>query len=471
MRNENAMMKFLLMPVALLVLMLSSLAAAADDGAAVVTTCSEAGNSTCLETNQVCLRTGSDDADAEESCGACRAGYIQVHPDSPEGCQTVEEVVLDDFVRFHNPKYRDDAASEEREVQLKRRLQLVSEWESQIPPPPFHLGVNAFAADTADDHRHKTGYRPGESGVTESAAFPRFDPSEAAAAGGQGRREVQQLPAAVNWVDAGAVTPVVDQGRCQCCWSISTAEAVAGAAHINGADGGFIEQLSFQQLVSCDAENEGCEGGNVEEAYNYAWQNTFGGLASSDQYPFVDSDGTTTSDCELTGKDLAVTMDDPRTVIGFGDTYPFSERVSMMKQAAAVQPVSISVDTDCDEFNNYKSGTVTDDGNCSCASTSCIDHAVLLVGYNDTASPPYWLVKNSWATSWGEDGYIQISQEGGGDWGLFGMLGQGIVPLKAYNDTAQVSDGGERIRIGTIGGRHPLMLLGLAVGTLLSAIL
>jgi hypothetical protein len=41
---------------------------------------------------------------------------------------------------------------------------------------------------------------------------------------------------------------------------------------------------------------------------------------------------------------------------------------------------------------------------------------------------------------WGADGYFYVAQEGGGDWGLFGILGEGVMALKAENTTAQVAE-------------------------------
>jgi len=411
-----------LVPLLVATLLLVASASSADD-VVVITVCSAEGNATCAEANQTCLLTIENGVAADESeegevgvesCGACLEGYIEIHPDSDDGCQFVDEVAWDDYFNYHNPKYRDpddDDAQQEREQQLLSRMHYISKFESQIPPPTYHLQINEYTADTDVDHQHKTGYRPSSDPDEATSKFPMFEPDDDAGGGSGGGNDRNLsngdagIPEAVNWVEAGAVTAVTNQGRCSCCWGISTVEAVEGAVYINKVNDDFLQPLSFQQMISCDKQNDGCDGGTVETAYQYAISNSFGGLTSSDEYPFVDSDGTTTSTCDLTDKSVVVKVDDPRTVIGFNQDFPFDERVTKMKKAAARQPVSISVNTNCDTFTNYAGGIITDDGNCTCSSTSCIDHTVLLVGYNDTSNPPYWLIKNSWGTSWGEVSY------------------------------------------------------------------
>jgi hypothetical protein len=65
-----------------------------------------------------------------------------------------------------------------------------------------------------------------------------------------------------------------------------------------------------------------------------------------------------------------------------------------------------------------------------------------VVGYDDTADPPFWKLRNSWGTRWGEGGYFRVASEpkGAGEWGLFGLLAEATIPLQAYNTTAAEPD-------------------------------
>jgi len=79
--------------------------------------------------------------------------------------------------------------------------------------------------------------------------------------------------------------------------------------------------------------------------------------------------------------------------------------VTAMKTALAnVGPLAVGVDANSSAFQSYSTGVLT--GGCG----SSIDHLVTAVGYGTdaTSGDDYWLVRNSWSTSWGDQGYIKI---------------------------------------------------------------
>jgi hypothetical protein len=231
-------------------------------------------------------------------------------------------------------------------------------------------------------------------------------------------RTVSKVPKAVDWVEMGAVTPVKDQGQCGSCWSFSTTGAIEGAYFIKT---GILESFSEQQLVDCDnrkngGKDMGCKGGLMDNAFSWISKN--GGLCTEESYPYVSGTTKTSGSCSSSCSVLSKSA-----ISKFVDVTPSSDNAMMA--ALSKQPVSIAIEADQKEFQLYKSGVFT--GNCG----TKLDHGVLLVGYGFFDGVDYWKVKNSWSTSWGDNGYILLGKGpdyNGGD-GQCGLLLQGSYPL------------------------------------------
>eukprot|EP00536_Pseudo-nitzschia_multiseries_P013072 jgi/Psemu1/210496/e_gw1.536.33.1 len=251
------------------------------------------------------------------------------------------------------------------------------------------------------------------------------------------------IPKTVDWVAVGAVTPVKDQGRCASSWAIGVCGAIEGAAFVSD---GLNQSVSFQQLVSCNKRNLGCEGGSTAIAASYTVNNWFGGVAALGDYPYMDADGITTELCRLTRESppLAVEVTDVVRVAGLDEAMSFEERLGLFKLALLEKPVSVIMKSSCVLFSNYRSGILTDDGDCACSDSSCMDHSVLMVGYNDTGNTPYFTLKNSWGTKWGEDGYFRVAQIGTGDFGLFGIFAEGFMVRAEQSVEPEVSEVAKR---------------------------
>jgi C1A family cysteine protease len=85
--------------------------------------------------------------------------------------------------------------------------------------------------------------------------------------------------------------------------------------------------------------------------------------------------------------------------------------------AIAKGPVSVTIDASQTVFHQYSGGIIS-----GTACGTSLDHAVAAVGFGTDAETglDYYLVRNSWGTSWGEGGYFRVAREGDG-YGVCGI--------------------------------------------------
>ncbi|AAZ11659.1 cysteine peptidase precursor [Trypanosoma brucei brucei TREU927] len=199
-----------------------------------------------------------------------------------------------------------------------------------------------------------------------------------------------RAPAAVDWREKGAVTPVKDQGQCGSCWAFSTIGNIEGQWQVAGNP---LVSLSEQMLVSCDTIDSGCNGGLMDNAFNWIVNSNGGNVFTEASYPYVSGNGEQPQ-CQMNGHEIGAAITDHVDL-------PQDED-AIAAYLAENGPLAIAVDAT--SFMDYNGGILT-----SCTSEQ-LDHGVLLVGYNDNSNPPYWIIKNSWSNMWGEDGYIRIEK-------------------------------------------------------------
>eukprot|EP00727_Mastigamoeba_balamuthi_P012151 m51a1_g7559 putative cysteine protease (312) ;mRNA; f:117994-118929 len=195
--------------------------------------------------------------------------------------------------------------------------------------------------------------------------------------------------------------PVKDQGQCGSCWAFSAIANAEGAWYKKNEK---VVSLSEQQLVSCDKQDSGCDGGLMATADQYILKN---GLASEEDYPYASGTGSVPRCKAFTSKCQFSNAKDFRSVSS-DDTI-----ISYMKQYG---PLSVAIQADSSVFQNYKSG-ILDSKKCG----TSLNHGVTLVGYGTEDGVDFWTVRNSWGSSWGEKGYIRMAR-GKNTCGINGML-------------------------------------------------
>lgn len=228
-------------------------------------------------------------------------------------------------------------------------------------------------------------------------------------------------PRSVDWRYTKAVTPVKNQGQCGSCWAFSATEAIESAMILaTGAKYDFT--LSPQQIASC-APNTGaygclgCNGGFTEGAYEYVKSAV--GLANGFYIPYEQSltESQNTKACPQ-AKVNAMDGELEQLSGGYAQVSGYSyavtpctegdcENQNLKGLAAALERAPLSVCVNAGVWNDYTGGVLTSAA-CGSMAADTQDHCVMAVGFNSTAPTPYWIVRNSWATTWGEDGYIYL---------------------------------------------------------------
>jgi len=201
----------------------------------------------------------------------------------------------------------------------------------------------------------------------------------------------EALPAAWNWNDKGACTPIKNQQQCGSCWSFSTTGSSEGCHFIST---GKLVSLSEQNIMDCSNGwgNAGCDGGLMTEAMNYIIANK--GVDTESSYPYTAEDGT----CQFKASNIGATLNGMANVTS-GDENDLQTKVY-------AGPTSVAIDASQSSFQFYSSGVYSDP---NCSSTQ-LDHGVLAVGWGTDGSKPYWIVKNSWGTSWGQQGWFWLAR-------------------------------------------------------------
>jgi len=283
---------------------------------------------------------------------------------------------------LHGKRYL-DAEEHVRRATWEDNLKLVQEHnlKADLGEHSYWLNMNKFADMTnAEFVKTMNGYDMSMKGQREQHRHEFV------------RNPNVNLPDTVDWRTQGYVTEVKDQGQCGSCWAFSTTGSLEGQ-HFKQT--GKLVSLSEQNLVDCSGSygNQGCNGGLMDQAFEYIKDNK--GVDTETSYPYEAVDDK----CRFTTANVGATD------TGFTDIKSKDES-ALQEAVATVGPISVAIDASHASFQLYHHGIYNE----IFCSQIRLDHGVLAVGYGNDSGKDYWLVKNSWGEGWGDSGYIKMTR-------------------------------------------------------------
>jgi len=209
----------------------------------------------------------------------------------------------------------------------------------------------------------------------------------------------QAVPTSLDWSTQGATTPVKDQGPCGSCWAYSATEGIESGLFMTT---GKLMDLSEQQVISCDKVDGGCGGGDLPTAFEYVQKN--GGIDTEADYPDTSSSTGSTGSCKQSQNIVQITDYEYAVAPCEGGNCGGQAALEsdMMAALNTFGPLSVCVNA---AWNTYSGGILS--SRCG-GGYMQLDHCVQLVGYDTTGAQSYWKLRNSWASDWGEDGFIRL---------------------------------------------------------------
>lgn len=297
------------------------------------------------------------------------------------------------YMQKHNKKYADDKEYKHRMSIYKNTVKFINEHNAN-PANTFTVGVNHFADMTEEEFRSliiPKVTRPHDNGAHHVHTH---DPSE-------------RLPSRVDWREKGAVTPVKDQGVCGSCYAFGSAGSLEGTYYLKS---GSLLSLSEQQIVDCAwgseggmGGNQGCGGGYASSVYQWMIDNK--GSALEKSYPYLMQNGYCRAADHSSGIEVKAYVN-----VTSGEEH-------LQDAVATKGPIAVAIDASHPPFRYYLSG-VYYQPDCK-NDIDDLDHEVLAVGYGTTHDgKDYWLVKNSWSTHWGMDGFVMMTRNNHNNCGI-----------------------------------------------------
>jgi cathepsin L len=290
------------------------------------------------------------------------------------------------FIKTFNKNYDDN--------ELAYRLQIFEDNKAHIlahnaKKLSWHMVINQFADLTVEEHRklykglNKDQHLERDIRTVDASEIPNYG----------------SFPDSVDWRTKGIVTAVKNQGQCGSCWAFAATETMES---YHAQKTGNLTELSVQYVVSCTENPKqcggtgGCSGATAE--IGIEWVAQHGGIPAASAYPYTSGSGESGT-CDTSNPPVA-------DFTGFVKVQA-NDLTAVMSVLGNQGPLAITVDAS--QWMFYGGGVLTP----QTYATLELDHGVQAVGYGTDKGQDYWIVRNSWGSGWGEEGYLRVARTNG----------------------------------------------------------
>ncbi|RLN14117.1 hypothetical protein BBJ28_00017528 [Nothophytophthora sp. Chile5] len=231
----------------------------------------------------------------------------------------------------------------------------------------------------------------------------------------------------------------------------STLETTQTFDYCWASDSGVDGATWMQTEIKWESQNDGCNGGMTHGAFMDAAQNAWG-LVTELTMPYDDSGSGSTSlsndssSCSVSDNDTAASITGWEQVVG-ADCATSSNCTILLRTALESQPIAVAINSE-DPFGDYAGGFYSCPNDGDLSSKDDVNHALLLVGYGtDSTEGDYWILKNSYGSSWGASGYLKLVADAKVNCGLNIFP---VIPTGASSGAAatSVDGGGDKVFVG-----------------------
>jgi cathepsin L len=234
----------------------------------------------------------------------------------------------------------------------------------------FRVDLNEFACYTPAEYRTLLGSRTSDEKVE--------------------RVQARTADIQFDWRTAGVVTPVKYQGQCGSCWTFGAIAACEGTFALFDSSH-ELTSFSESNIVDCDKTSGGCNGGWPLYAFNWIINNQTGKIMTTADYPYQPKTGT----CQWNAT---------KAIGHFSKVMQANDEDAIAALCQKYGPIATEMDAGHSSYQFYKSGIYSE---ATCSKTA-LDHGIAVIGWGQDGDAKFWIVKNSWGTRWGIQGYFWI---------------------------------------------------------------